>query len=539
MTVSKAKRFGRTSSIARGAPSAVTSHPTAPRMTVVGDEILIHQRTLPEAKSLGARWSASDEAWKVQATRSNALSIVDADPDLGDLSGALLRSYDPLEDSRLYDYQRETAGRLVAAPHGQLVVLSPGLGKTAVSVVAADASVPPEEKVIVIAPASLLNTWGREIRKWQTMPGEVYIVRGKWDMDSADAARWIVMSWEKASLDHDIWSARRRPLWILDESVLMKSKGSKRFKTMRKIRRQAERVWLLSGNPTTRHADDLWSQLHLIWPKAFNSYWRFAERYCIVEETPWARVVSGTRKTRDVMDENSDLVIVVNQEDVLDLPEYLFEVIDVQLTPKQRKEYDRMSKAFIAELEGEEVVAQNEVGKLMKLQQITSWWETSAKHDALLDLIPSYEGPHLIWTHWRTGADALTNRLADALESVAHIDGSTSARAKDEILEEYKAGRIDALVLSIGVGKFGHTFTNVKTVHWIDKTYSADDYFQAMRRVRRIGLTHRPVSVTYRAPGTVDELVEMNLEGKLGSISKLTRSRLGELLNGLGKEIPQ
>jgi hypothetical protein len=76
----------------------------------------------------------------------------------------------------------------------------------------------------------------------------------------------------------------------------------------------------------------------------------------------------------------------------------------------------------------------------------------------------------------------------------------------------------------------------VRTIIYVDKTWNADDYFQSLHRVRRIGLEHRPVVVTLRAPGTVDELVEENLEGKLGGISRITRSSLRELLLGLGRE---
>ena len=236
-------------------------------------------------------------------------------------------------------------------------------------------------------------------------------------------------------------------------------------------------------------------------------------------------------------DDNSDLMLVVNQEDVLDLPEYLFETIDVDLLPAQRREYERMRKEFVAELgDGTEVIAANEIARLQKLQQITSWWDGgSAKHDVLVDLISSYEGPHLIWTHWSDGAKALTARLALAGIDAAHVHGMTHPKDRDQRLEDFKAGKYDALVLSIGVGKFGHTLTQAKTIWYVDKTWNADDYFQSLRRVRRIGLTHRPVVVTIRAPGTVDELVEDNLEGKMGGISRITKSRLAELLKGLGK----
>ena len=67
------------------------------------------------------------------------------------------------------------------------------------------------------------------------------------------------------------------------------------------------------------------------------------------------------------------------------------------------------------------------------------------------------------------------------------------------------------------------------------KTWNADDYHQSLRRVRRIGLTHRPVVVTLRAPRTVDQLVEMNLSGKVESIARVTNANLKELIAGLGR----
>ncbi len=69
-----------------------------------------------------------------------------------------------------------------------------------------------------------------------------------------------------------------------------------------------------------------------------------------------------------------------------------------------------------------------------------------------------------------------------------------------------------------------------------DRNFSADDYYQSMHRVRRIGLTHRPVVVPIVAAGTVDELtVGDNLEAKLGGISRMTHSDLASLLKGLGR----
>ncbi len=492
-----------------------------------------------ELGSIGARWDQRRGGYTLARSRMNARALQDLGVPFPCPIDVPLPAYPEVEHDRLYDYQRGAAGRLSAAPHGQMLVATPGLGKTAIAIVAADAAVP-DDRIVVVAPASLLLTWRREILTWAQpgddgLPPDIYVVKGAIDYEAAGAARWIVVSWEKAVRMAAEWG-KGWPLWILDESVLTKSRRSARFKALRKLRKGIDRVWLLSGSPTTRYADDLWAQLSLIWPAAFPSYWRFADRYTVVEDTPWGKKITATRSNRDAARENDDLVTIIQQEDVLTLPEYLFDpAVDVTLTGAQAKAYATMHKDFIADLAGEEVVAANEIARLMKLQQIASCWDgVSAKVDALADIIGGYEPPYLVWTHWRETGHVAAEALRQAGLRVAHVDGGTSTR--DDEIEAYKAGQRDVLVVSLGVGKFGHTLTNTRTIFYVDKSWAADDYYQSLHRVRRIGLTHSPVVVTIRAPGTVDEVVEANLEGKLSGISRLTRSDLATLLAGLGKE---
>src|SRR6185369_1666745 len=99
--------------------------------------------------------------------------------------------------------------------------------------------------------------------------------------------------------------------------------------------------------------------------------------------------------------------------------------------------------------------------------------------------IPQYEPPFLVWTHWKEGAAALTERLQREHPALrfAHVSGDTPNPLRDVIIEGFKAGDHGGLVLSLGVGKFGHTLTNVKTMVSLDRNFSADDYFQSMHRV--------------------------------------------------------
>ena len=502
---------------------------------IEGEDFVIESTRGKELKQTGARWDARLKAWRMPATQMNATILRELEFDPPPRGGGVI----PLvTDERLLPHQRRAVERLVQARHGELKAVFPGGGKTFIAVAAADLSVP-DDRVVVVAPASLLKTWEAEIRKWQRVPGDVYVVQGKLDYDHARDARWIVMSWDKMTREADSFGIGW-PVLVLDESVLAKSRGSKRFKTLQKIRRGFARVWLLSGSPTTRYPDDLWAQLHVIWPRAFPSYWRFAERYCTVEETPWARVVTGARAGRNAAEENSDLIDVVTEDDAgLDLPEYLFEPpVLTDMRPKQARAYRSMAKDFIAELgDGTQVVSANEAAKLTRLQQIASWWDgESGKHDAVADLIRSFEPPYLIWTHWRDGAQALRDRLEDIGVDARLVNGGTRDRDEEEWLAAFKAGTLEALVLSLGVGKFGHTFTKTRTIIGVDRTFMADDLYQSSFRVRRIGLEHRPVWVPVVAAGTVDELtVGDNIEAKLTSISKITRADLASLLKGMGR----
>lgn len=488
-----------------------------------------------ELKAVGAKWSARLSAWTLPGTEMSARTVNDLVLNMGTLSVPPVTPA-TVEDERLYPYQREAAARLAAEPHGLILVAAPGLGKTAISVAAAEVAVP-DDKIVVVTLASLTRTWEREIRRWGS--GEVYIFEGKPDYEAAAEARWIVASWDKMVREGDIWG-RGWPLWILDESILTKSRASKRFKTLQKIRKNVDRFWLLSGSPTSKYADDLWAQLNLLWPRAFTSYWRFAERYCVIEDGPWARSVVGDVSRRSVADENRDLMLVISEDDAgLDLPEHLFEPpVMVDLRVRQAAAYLDMHDQFVAELQsGQQVVADNEISRLMQLQKIASFWDgESSKHDVLMELLEKYAAPFLVWTHWREGADALTARMQAAGLRASHVDGRVGGRARDDLIEGYKAGDSDALVLSLGVGKFGHTLTNTRTIISLDRNFNADDIFQSSHRVRRIGLTHRPVVVPIVARGTVDELtVGDNLEQKLTSISRLTRASLGDLLRGIGR----
>jgi SNF2 family DNA or RNA helicase len=244
-------------------------------------------------------------------------------------------------------------------------------------------------------------------------------------------------------------------------------------------------------------------------------------------------------------------MFVRNQKEVLpDLPEYLVEEVIVELSTAQQKAHDELKREFVTMLEsGEEIRADIKLTQMLRMQQSTSSLanlepgETSpegnesAKHDAIVDMLEagSFRLPAIVWVHWRKGAEQLERRLKKAFPDLKVAIALGGDETNEGKLQSYVDGQVDILILSLGVGKFGLTMVDTQTVIYLDKTWNADDYVQSLRRVQRIGLTHRPLLISLKSPRSVDLLVEDNLAGKMVSISQATNADLRDLLEGLGR----
>jgi len=445
-----------------------------------------------------------------------------------------LCSHSKWED--LYDFQQDAVRFLCRSQlRGSMLCLSPGLGKTAVAIVAAQGL--HLEKILVVAPLTLLRTWKREIKAWG---GEdAFLVHGiPLDLDLDH--RWVVTNYDSVSRHSEAFY-RERDLVIIDESILVKSRGAKRTKALRSVTTKAEKVWALSGSPTSRYLDDLFSQFQILLPKAFTSYWRFSEEYCYVLRDQWGWSVTGSRQNINMQKEFEDIMFVRSMKDVIDLPEELQETIELDLLPGQRVVYDQILREFKTALAcGKILDVPNRMAQLVRLQQVTSGLRSldlsaddiSSKFDAIEELLEvgRAEPPVLIWTHWIETGKALIERLQRHWK-VARISSSTSTEERQAIIDAFQSEKLQVLIFSIGTGKYGLTLTRANSIIYCDRSWDADAVFQSSFRVRRIGLNHSPVVISLQCPGTVDDLVTENLAGKLQDIARLTNTDLLSLLS--------
>jgi len=466
----------------------------------------------------------------------------------------------------LFNYQRNAVYRAVQSQRGQLTVLNPGLGKTVVAIAFAEIT---GSRTLVIAPKPLRRNWRREVGVWGS--GEAVIRGSKSDRKSEDIEpgdeRYTITSYEAFAQAHEVTldaSQSKNPvhiagpmvgqydLVILDETIMLKNRKAKRSKAAKAMCVLGGNQWVLelSGSPTSRGNEDAWMQLNILRPNWLTSYWRFAAEYSIVEQGGYAMQIVGSRSDRKMRDELPELMFARTMDEVMpELPDYITKVEDVELTPKQEKMHKSILDGIIEDFEalGEETIdVPNAITAITRAMQVTSnlanlrttghdFADESAKADAIMASLTGesepMELPAVIWVHHKPGAVCLYERVKAAGFKVGLATGDTNA---DEVIEDYKDGKIDILILSLGVGKYGHTLINTKTFVYLDRTMDADAMFQSWWRGRRIGLKHRPVLLIYRAPGTIDDFVEDNLSGKMPSMSGVTGQQLAMMLRNIG-----
>jgi len=325
---------------------------------------------------------------------------------------------------------------------------------------------------------------------------------------------------------------------------MVKNRKAKRTGTILKLLNTTKPpyVWLLSGAPVSRLYDDLWSQLHVLQPFRFTSYWRFAKKYCYVIQNQWGwQIVANQPDASERI--KSDLVNMYfarTQDQVLNLPDWIFDNVEIPMSKAQDKIYGQMEDRFIAELpDGSRLLAPNVLAQLTRLVQLASnpvligGKNESLKWDAAEEMLQFEQLPAIIWTSYINTAKWMQERLSKNYK-VALLTGRTKSRDRQEIVDKFQNGELDVLIAHPGVGKFGFTLTAARTIIYLERSYNGDDYYQSLYRVRRIGTTISPhiihlISVRNNGNGTVDNVISKVLQKRKDNVMKLTSGELKEM----------
>jgi hypothetical protein len=422
-----------------------------------------------------------------------------------------------------------------------LLFVGMGVGKTAAVLAHLNDLFLSGESVgaLVVAPLRVANlTWPNEIRDWdqfswmkianlRTENGQRAFLNGK--------AHIYLINYEALKTLVSLVERRRGKLpydvVIFDELTRAKNPSSKRINLYRHKVPRVERQIGLTGTPMPNSWLDLFAQVRLVdeGERLGSNFLQFKRQYFYGSEqqfSPW-KAKAGT--TEMLEQKISDITVTLKSSDWLNIPDTVFEDIEIEFPEELRDRYKKLERDLIIELRKDKVLnVANAAALVSKLLQFTSghmYDEERGVHpihnlkfDALHKLAKAHHEPLLvasIFQHEQT-------RIREQFPQAKFFADAKNETTQQKLLDDWNAGKVPMLVAhpaSIGHGLNLQHGSSIMV--WITLTYSREYYEQMIARLARRGQENIIKVYRLMVPGTADDAVAEALASKADNEARL------------------
>lgn len=329
---------------------------------------------------------------------------------------------------------------------------------------------------------------------------------------------------------------------IIDESSKIKSRTSRIYKSMMKVRMLSSNCIIMTGTPSPNGVTDLWAQFSLLdggmtLQPSFADYRKdVAEEFSLKNVTytdhsnkkrevvVWHQKKGAAKQVYNTIEPR---MIRFKTEDCIDLPPQRFLIRYVDMSVEQAEFYADMEDRLYGEIENEPVTAKVAVAKLMKLREVTGGFvindagksvpfnKNSPKMlelDTLLeqsiakrmgDSGPPFKA--LIWAQYKWECKTLVERYSKKY-GARGLFGGISSGAKDRNISAFKNSP-DCQVLVCHPASVGHGLTLIEAnfAFYYSLSYNYEEFYQSYRRIARPGQKRAMTIYLLVAPNTIDE----------------------------------
>lgn len=393
-----------------------------------------------------------------------------------------------------------------------------GLGKT-IQAIGLMRSIRGEEAeagpMLVVAPASLLGNWRRELSQWA--PGmRVLLHHGagrveRWEAEIGQSDV-VITSYSTLRNDSSLLSEREYAMVIADEAQHVKNRRTHAARALRSL--QARGRFILTGTPIENSMEDLRSLFGFCLP----GYLKRVPREARGEERGWY--------DQRHLEKAAPYILRRGKREVApELPDKIEQTLWVELSTAQREMYERQQRQSEQQMlqMAEAGMSENRMRfamltELLRLRQVCADpgtvdedfpLEGSAKYLAFRELLEeALDGGHrlLVFSQFVK----LLKRVRGALEAeghtVAYIDGQTKNRLA--VCERFNRDEsIPLCLISLKAGGTGLNLAGADTVVHFDPWWNPAVEDQATDRAHRIGQTRTVTSYKLVTEGTVEDKV--------------------------------
>ena len=395
--------------------------------------------------------------------------------------------------------------------------------------------------MLVLAPRSLLRSvWANDIRKFAPqLRVSVADASNRAAAFEADADVYVT------NIDAVKWIAEQKSVFfkrfdelVIDESTAYKHHTSQRSKSVSKISKFFKNRCCLTGTPNSNSITDVWHQAFILdgGARLGNSFYRFRDSVCTPTQVgrnanalKWADKEGAEEAVFSLL---SDIVVRHKFEDCVDIPANHQYVLDYELTPKQMRSYTELETTQLLTLRGKSpaILAINAAAVATKLLQVASGAVydglggyqviDNSRYEMVLDLVEQRKHSLVIFL-WKHQRDALVAEAAKRGVNYAVLDGETSDKRREEIVQGFQAGVYQVIFGHPKTVAHGYTLTRGTATIWASPTYDLEHFKQGSKRMHRIGQTQKTETIIIVAKGTIDEKAYELMEGKNARMTNL------------------
>lgn len=380
-----------------------------------------------------------------------------------------------------------------------------GLGKTiqAISLMLDEKKNSDAHKTnLIVCPSSLTLNWESEITRFAPQLKTLVVigtaaVRSKLTEQIADGEYdAVITSYSALIRDVDKYENIKFGLHFIDEAQYIKNHNTQASKAVKGI--CSEHRFALTGTPVENSLAELWSIFDFIMPGYLFGYTHFKKNF----EMP---VVSKQdSKAAEALKKNvSPFILRRLKKDVLEeLPEKTETTLTSLMTAEQQKLYTanivQIKKNLKNGMTGSPTDKIQILAMLTRLRQICcdphlvyeNYSGGSAKLEQCIELVESCAGSGhkmLLFSQFTSMLDIIENKLDEAGISYCTLTGSTKAKDRIRMVNEFNGNDVKVFLISLKAGGTGLNLTGADIVIHYDPWWNISGQDQASDRAYRIG----------------------------------------------------
>lgn len=250
----------------------------------------------------------------------------------------------------LWPYQQEAVDRMV--DRGQMLLgMVMGAGKTPTALGAIEELHAQGEvsRCLVVAPSSLKYQWNSEIGKFTN--GSRVVIDGtkakrEQQWRTSISARYVIVNPE--TLLNDVALIGTFQAMIIDESTMIKNRGAKRSKLLKRIGKAIPYRYALTGQPIENRPEELYSIMEFVDKDVLGDFKLF-DRTFIVRDN-WGKAVRY-RNLDKMYKTMQECMVRKTRDDIKDqLPDIIHQTIPVQFDTAGAHLYRLISNDLLAQI---------------------------------------------------------------------------------------------------------------------------------------------------------------------------------------------